>query len=217
MTVTNLMIALQKPASQLVGEKARRDDAYRTKLIKQPKAALEEVLGEKIPDSVTIVTHENTPTRLNVVLDPTLMAQAAANTGPAGPIEQVLKKAQADPAFRKKLIADPRAAVYDAVGLEIPKGLEVKVFESTADTIHLPIAAKPDPGAELSEAELEQVAGGKLSQQQTSTVATCASFGAAGVIGCTLGAVATFGLSIGVSVGITAAAGVGSAKGGGAF
>jgi hypothetical protein len=217
MTVTNLMVSLQKPASQLVGEKARRDDAYRTKLIKQPKAALEEVLGEKIPDTLNIVTHENTPTRLNVVLDPTLMAQAAANTGPAGPVEQVLKKAQADPAFRKKLIADPRGTVYDAVGLEIPKGLEVKVFENTADTIHLPIAAKPDPSAELSEAELEQVAGGKLSSQQRNLVETCAAVGTAGIVGCTLGAVATFGLSVAVSVGVTAAAGVGSAKGGGAF
>jgi hypothetical protein len=218
-TVTNLMVSLQKPASQLVGEKARRDDAYRTKLIKQPKAALEEVLGEKIPDSVTIVAHENTPSRLNVVLDPTLMAQAAANTGPAGPIEQILKKAQTDPAFRKKLIADPRATVYDAVGLEIPKGLEVKVFENTADTIHLPIAARPDPNAELSEAELEQVAGGKgsLTQQQSKNVATCASFGGGVTAACVVAAVASMGVTAAVSVGITAGIGVGSAAGAGAF
>ena len=217
MTVTNLMVSLQKPASQLVGEKARRDDAYRTKLIKQPKAALEEVLGEKIPDTLNIVTHENTPTRLNVVLDPTLMAQAAANTGPAGPVEQVLKKAQADPAFRKKLIADPRAAVYDAVGLEIPKGLEVKVFENTADTIHLPIAAKPDPNAELSEAELEQVAGGKLTQQQGAAVGACTGVGVGLAAGCVLGAIATLGLSAAVSVGVGAGMAVASASGAGAI
>jgi hypothetical protein len=213
MTVTNLMIALQKPAVELVGEKARRDDAYRTKLLKQPRAALEEVLGEKIPDTLTIVTHENTPSRLNVVLDPTLMAQAAANTGPAGPVEQVLKKAQADAAFRKKLIADPRATVYDAVGLEIPKGLEIKVFENTADTIHLPIAAKPDPNAELSEAELEQVAGGKLTQQQGQIVGSCAAAGFGVGVGCVLGAIATVGVTATVSIGVTAGIGVGSAVG----
>jgi hypothetical protein len=216
-TVTNLMTALQKPAAQLVGERAGRDDAYRTRLLKQPRAALEEVLGEKLPASVTIVTHENTPTTLNVVLDPTLMAQAAANTGPAGPVEQVLRKAQADAAFRKKLVADPRAAVYDAVGLEIPKGLQVKVYENTADTIHLPIAARANANAELSEAELEQVAGGKLSQQQTTNVGICAGVAGGIAAGCVLGAIATLGLSAAVSVGAAAGIGVGSAAGAGAI
>jgi hypothetical protein len=215
-TVTNLMVSLQKPAVQLVGEKARRDDAYRTKLIKQPKAALEEVLGEKLPDGVTIVTHENTPTRLNVVLDPTLMAQAAANIGPAGPIEQVLKKAHGDSAFRKKLVADPRGTVYDAVGLEIPKGLEVKVFENTPDTLHLAIAAKPDASAELSEAELEQVAGGKLSQTQAA-VATCSAIGGAVVVGCVFGAAFTFGITAGVSVVGAGTVAAGSAQQAGAI
>jgi hypothetical protein len=160
-TVTDLMASLQKPAVRLLIERAGRDDAYRSKLIKQPRAALEEVLGEKIPDSITVVAHENTPTRLNVVLDPTLMAQVAAAAGPLGPIEQVLKKAHADPAFRKRLVQDPRGAVYDAVGLEIPRGLQVTVFENTADTMHLAVAARADTSAELSDAELEQVAGGK--------------------------------------------------------
>jgi hypothetical protein len=216
-TVTNVMVALQKPVAQLLGERVRRDDAYRTKLLKQPRAALEEVLGEKLPDTLTIVTHENTPTRLNVVLDPTFMAQAAANTGPAGPIEQVMKKAHSDPAFRKRLVEDLRGTVYDAVGLEVPRGLEVKVFENTADTVHLAIAARPDPNAELSEAELEQVAGGKLTQQQGAAVGACTGVGVGLAAGCVLGAIATLGLSAAVSVGVGAGMAVASASGAGAI
>src|SRR5262249_9487832 len=46
---------------------------------------------------------------------------------------------------------------------EIPQGMEVKVYQSTPTTIHLAVPAAAAAAAELSDAELEQVAGGKSS------------------------------------------------------
>jgi hypothetical protein len=70
---------------------------------------------------------------------------------------QVVAKAWSDASFKKKLLADPAAALK-ASGLEVPRGLQVKVVENTDQVLHLVLPAKPR--GEISDSDLEKVAGG---------------------------------------------------------
>ena len=74
----------------------------------------------------------------------------------SGMRERLLEKAAGDEAFRARLLADPKAAVQDELGVELPAGFTIEVHEEAADTSHLVLP----PSAALGEAELGQVAGG---------------------------------------------------------
>ena len=69
---------------------------------------------------------------------------------------RVVEMASADEDFRAQLMADPKAALRDALGVSIPDGFRVEVHEEGPDAAHLVIP--PDTG--LSEGELEQVQAG---------------------------------------------------------
>ena len=69
---------------------------------------------------------------------------------------QILSKAGEDNDFRAHLIADPKAAIASEVGTVVPDGFDVVVHEDSATTAHLVLPPSP----ELTEAELESVAGG---------------------------------------------------------
>jgi hypothetical protein len=71
---------------------------------------------------------------------------------------ELVSKAWADPALKKRLLADP-AAVLNENGLLLPAGVTVKVVENTDKLCHLTLPLAPS-AAELSEEELEAVAGG---------------------------------------------------------
>ena len=71
---------------------------------------------------------------------------------------RVVEKAVADDGFRAQLKADPKAALRDALGVNIPDGIRVEVHEERADVAHLVLP----PGSGLSEGELEQARGGVL-------------------------------------------------------
>ncbi|MCC7424588.1 MAG: NHLP leader peptide family RiPP precursor [Planctomycetaceae bacterium] len=63
-----------------------------------------------------------------------------------------------DPALKKRLLTDT-AAVLKERGINVPAGTTIKVVEDTSSTTHLVLPEKPAEG-ELSESELENVAGG---------------------------------------------------------
>ena len=64
-------------------------------------------------------------------------------------------------AFRQRLLEDPKAAVEDELGTQLPEDVRVQAVEETADTIYLvlPSASPVGEGGELSDRELEAVAG----------------------------------------------------------
>ena len=51
--------------------KAAEDAAFRTRLVADPKAALNEEFGVSLPDSFAISVHEDSSTHVNLVLPPT--------------------------------------------------------------------------------------------------------------------------------------------------
>ena len=83
-------------------------------------------------------------------------------TGRARELEaQVLAQAVQDPAFRARLLAEPKA-VFAEMGLSIPPEVKVQVLQETAEQYYLvlPATVARRAGASLSDADLEQVAGG---------------------------------------------------------
>jgi hypothetical protein len=75
---------------------------------------------------------------------------------------QLLTKAWEDDGFKQELLTDPRAAIQRELGVELPADLEIEVVEETPNKIFLVVPVRPDAlsGAELSDDELEAVAGG---------------------------------------------------------
>jgi hypothetical protein len=48
---------------------------------------------------------------------------------------RIVRRAWKDPAFRELLLRDPRAAVGDELGAEIPAGLRIEVVEERSDLL----------------------------------------------------------------------------------
>jgi hypothetical protein len=80
--------------------------------------------------------------------------------------QKLIEKAVRDPVFRQKLIATPRLAVEQEIGISLPKLVDIKVVEQSTNVRYLvlPEPASNGKAGELSDAELETVAGGYLHQ-----------------------------------------------------
>ncbi len=74
---------------------------------------------------------------------------------------KIIAKAWVDEDFKKRLLADP-ASVLAENGIEIPEGMTVRVVEGNENEILVPIPPRPPENAELSDEDLEKVAGGVL-------------------------------------------------------
>lgn len=57
--------------------------------------------------------------------------------------EQIIKKAWEDAEFKKQLIANPKAAVKEAFGVDLPDAIEVEVVEESANKFYLVLPESP--------------------------------------------------------------------------
>ena len=69
---------------------------------------------------------------------------------------ELIDLATEDEHFRAHLIANPKAAIQDALGIQLPESLSVTVYEDSATNAHLVLP----PRARLTDEDLEQVAAG---------------------------------------------------------
>jgi hypothetical protein len=102
---------------------------------------------------------------------------AEATGGGRAEIERMLvQRSLEDESFRRKLLADPKGALQEELGARLPKEVEVRAVEETADTIYLvlPSASPAGGGGELSDRDLEAVSGGDVAYTWDPNVASCA-------------------------------------------
>ncbi len=71
---------------------------------------------------------------------------------------KLVAKAWSDPAFKARLMREPKTVLAEA-GLGLPKGIDLKVIETTGTTAYFILPAPPKD-VELSEEALSSVAAG---------------------------------------------------------
>ncbi|MFM7598882.1 MAG: NHLP leader peptide family RiPP precursor, partial [Actinomycetota bacterium] len=81
----------------------------------------------------------------------------------------IAERISADPSFREVLLADPRGVVAEIVDVDLPDNVQVVLHEESLTQIHLIIPSAED----LSDADLELVAGGGNCWSNTSGGETC--------------------------------------------
>ncbi len=76
-------------------------------------------------------------------------------------IQEVVKRAQTDSEFRQLCLTDPNLAAKEAIGKDLPEGFVLRFVENQGADLTVVLPDPIDTSGELSEDELEQVAGGK--------------------------------------------------------
>ena len=78
---------------------------------------------------------------------------------------EVMAKAMEDDTFRVLLKSDPKKAIAQIIGKELPEALNIQIVEETADTLVIGLPPKLEEAvedAELTDDALDNVAGGIL-------------------------------------------------------
>jgi hypothetical protein len=148
------------------------DAAFRAELAKDPSRAVEAKFGKQELAMRVITENENEMSFLIPEKTEQLaqsFARIVADVGERSPTRgefevMVVNKAWNDPAFMAELRSDPRVAIASVLqkfGAVVPERTTVHLYEERKGECVVVIPRPVDASAELSEAELEAVAGGE--------------------------------------------------------
>ena len=100
------------------------------------------------------------------------MSEAAA--GSRAKLERrLIQRSLQDEDFRQQLLSEPKAIIEREIGTQLPERVRVVALEESADTIYLVLpSASPlvGEGGELSDRDLEAVAGGFSYEDTSATI-----------------------------------------------
>lgn len=68
--------------------------------------------------------------------------------------EQIIQKAWEDDSFKEQLLQDPKSAILEAFGVEIPENLEISAVEESSEHFYLVIPPKPSTFKTASAVEI---------------------------------------------------------------
>ena len=85
----------------------------------------------------------------------------ATQTVSRNEIEEVIKRNLKYPEYRALFLKSPKTMIEKQLNNSLPADLEIKVVEEGPKTLYFVLPYEVVSGAELSDADLEQVAGGK--------------------------------------------------------
>ncbi len=125
--------------------RAWTDPAYKERLLDDATAAIGE-LGYSGLQGENMVVLENTPTVHNVVV----CTLCSCYPWPVLGLPPVWYKS---PPYRSRVVREPRA-VLDEFGLTVPKDVEVRVWDSSAEIRYLVLPMRPEGTDGMSEDEL---------------------------------------------------------------
>ncbi len=87
-------------------------------------------------------------------------------------LKKVLERARTDGAFRAKALEDPLAALQEVSDKPVPASFPIKFHDGSGAAVNIILDEAVDEEDELSDSELEQVAGG--ARCAASCAASCA-------------------------------------------
>lgn len=108
---------------------------------------------------------------------------------------RLIEKAWKDPEFKAEVLRNPKGMFEKHLGQKLPEQLRIFVHEEDANTLHFSIPPAPANASELSDEDLEKVAGG-------TEVVLAATLAVASIVASVAGAgAAVGGAVVGVSKG----------------
>ena len=125
--------------------KAWTDDAYRQKLLADGTGAIGE-LGFSGPQGEHIVVVENTSKIHNVVVCTLCSCYP-------WPVLGLPPEWYKDPAYRSRMVREPRTLLAE-MGLDLADGMQVRVWDSSAENRYMVLPRRPQGSEGLSEDEL---------------------------------------------------------------
>lgn len=61
-------------------------------------------------------------------------------------MHEIISRAWAEPAFKEKLLSDPKRTIEAELGVTLPEEIEIHIHEQTPTVLHLILPMKPDTG-----------------------------------------------------------------------
>ena len=123
------------------------DPDFKKRLVQDGSAAVEELgidMSHWAP--VKLVAVENTPSQHNVIVCTLCSCYPIALLGPS----PAWYKSEA---YRSRVVRDPRGTLAD-FGFDLPEKIDVRVWDSTADTRYMVVPLRPPGTAGLNEEQL---------------------------------------------------------------